>query len=188
MVVSEADVPVGSAVPWTVESIHAAHADFVWATLHRLGVPESDRPDLLQEVFIVVHRRLDSFDGTSRVTTWLFGISLRVVLGWRRRRRRRPETLTDVVPEASEYDAPQSPEQQLLSAQAKATVWRALDTLDVEKRAVFVMFELEEMSCVEIATVMETPVGTVYSRLHAARAAFARTVLALQRAAQGGDP
>ncbi len=188
MVVSEADVPSGEAVPWTVTSIHAAHADFVWASLHRLGVPESDRPDLLQEVFVVVHRRLDSFDGSSRMTTWLFGICLRVVLGWRRRRRRHPETLTDVTPEGNWDDAARSPEQELMTSQAKTLVWRALDALDVEKRAVFVMFELEELSCVEIAAVMGTPVGTVYSRLHAARAAFAKSVLALHAAAKGGAP
>lgn len=171
--------------PWTVASIHAQHAGFVWASLHRLGVPESDRPDLLQEVFVVVHRRLDSFDGSSAVTTWLFGICFRVVLGWRRHRRRHPETPVE-TPDAETHDASRSPEELAIASQARATVERALEALDPEKRAVFVMFELEELSCVEIASMIGVPVGTVYSRLHAARAAFARSAAALREEARGG--
>ena len=63
---------------------------------------------------------------------------------------------------------------------------RALAALDEDKRAVFVMFELEELSCVEIASMIGVPVGTVYSRLHAARAAFARSAAALREEAIGG--
>lgn len=170
---------------WTVVSIHAQHAGFVWASLHRLGVPESDRADLLQEVFVVVHRRLDSFDGSSAITTWLFGICLRVVLGWRRHRRRHPEIPVE-APDAEAHDASRSPEEQAIASQARAMVERALEALDPEKRAVFVMFELEELSCVEIASMIGVPVGTVYSRLHAARAAFARSATALRDEARGG--
>lgn len=177
------EAPVAPA--WTVVSIHAKHAGFVWASLHRLGVPESDRADLLQEVFVVVHRRLDSFNGSSAMTTWLYGICLRVVLGWRRHRRRHPEVPTE-TPDADLRDAGRSPEELAVAAQARAMVARALDALDPEKRAVFVMFELEELSCVEIAAMIGAPVGTVYSRLHAARAAFARAVEALRDDAGGG--
>ena len=182
--VSNAD-DASAAPAWTVVSIHAKFAGFVWASLHRLGVPDSDRPDLLQEVFVVVHRRLDSFDGSSAMTTWLFGICLRVVLGWRRYRRRHPEIPTE-SPDADQPDEGRSPERDAMAAQAKALVARALDDLDPEKRAVFVMFELEELSCVEIAAMIGIPVGTVYSRLHAARAAFARAASALRDDARGG--
>ena len=177
------EAPVSPA--WTVVSIHSLHAGFVWASLHRLGVPESDRADLLQEVFVVVHRRLDSFDGSSAMTTWLFGICLRVVLGWRRHRRRHPEIPTE-VPDVDARDTGRSPEEQAMASQARAMVGRALEALDPEKRAVFVMFELEELSCVEIATMIGVPVGTVYSRLHAARAAFARSASALRDEIAGG--
>jgi RNA polymerase sigma-70 factor (ECF subfamily) len=133
----------------------------------------------------VVHRRLDSFDGSSAMTTWLFGICLRVVLGWRRHRRRHPEIPTE-SPDADQHADGRSPEEHAMAAQAKAMVARALDELDPEKRAVFVMFELEELSCVEIAAMIGVPVGTVYSRLHAARAAFARAAGALRDEARGG--
>lgn len=182
--VTSADDPPRAAA-WTVTSVHAKHAGFVWATLHRLGVPEPDRADLLQEVFVVVHRRLDSFDGSSSMTTWLYGICLRVTLGWRRHRRRHPETPAE-APDVDARDEGRSPEEIAMAAQARATVARALDALDPDKRAVFVMFELEEMSCVDIAAMIGVPVGTVYSRLHAARAAFARAATAQRDDARGG--
>jgi hypothetical protein len=107
------------------------------------------------------------------------------VAPWRRHRRRHPEIPSE-VPDADARDPGRSPEELAVAAQARAMVARALDRLDPEKRAVFVMFELEELSCVEIAAMIGAPVGTVYSRLHAARAAFARAVEALRDDAAGG--
>src|SRR5687767_5495136 len=68
-----------------VKEIHHAHADFVWLTLQRLGVRASDLEDALQEVFVVVHRRLSSYDRRAKLSSWLFGISLRVAAQFRRR-------------------------------------------------------------------------------------------------------
>ncbi len=66
---SASEVRHEPSVEWTAASVYAAHADFVWASLSRLGVAYEDLGDQMQEVFLVVHRRLDSFDGTSRMTT-----------------------------------------------------------------------------------------------------------------------
>ena len=167
--------------PSTALEVHARHADFVWSTLYRLGVPSADRADVLQEVFLVVHRRVADFDGRSKVTTWLYSICVRVVSGWRRTRRRRPE-----VPTVEHLDAPfaATQESSVSAREARVEVARALDGLDVEKRAVFVMFELEDLSCAEIAEIVGVPVGTVHSRLHAARAEFAACVRAGRRSAR----
>ena len=53
---------------------------------------------------------------------------------------------------------------------------RALDRLDVAKRATFVMFEIESLSCLEISELMNVPIGTVYSRLHGARRQLEKTI------------
>ncbi len=157
-----------------VASLHAAHADFVWATLQRFGVRDADLEDALQEVFIVVHRRLDSYDGTSKVTTWLFGIAMRVAAAFRRKAHVRRERTMDEVPEGDDADCNTlSPEEAASRREAHVTLMAILDTLDLERRAVFVMFEIEELSCEEIATIVGIPVGTVYSRLHKARKEFA---------------
>lgn len=157
--------------PLDVASVHEAHAEFVWLSLQRLGVREADVEDLLQEVFVVVHQRLHTFDGTSRITTWLFGICLRVAAAHRRRAYRRRELSVTHVPDF-QAASDRSPEEAAANAQARARLYTALDAMDLDKRAIFVMFELDELSCEAIAEMLSIPLGTVYSRLHAARKHF----------------
>jgi RNA polymerase sigma-70 factor (ECF subfamily) len=153
-----------------LDQIHARHADFVWRSLQRLGVRPADLEDQLQEVFLVVHRRLASFDGSSQLTTWLFGICLRVASGYRQRAYVRREHSTPQI-EALDSRAPErGPEEAALATEARRELEFLLDQLDPAKRAVVVMFEIEGKSAPEIAALMGTPVGTVYSRLTTARA------------------
>jgi RNA polymerase sigma-70 factor (ECF subfamily) len=162
-----------------VARIYEVHADFVWASLQRLGVRDADLEDALQEVFVVVHRRLDSFDGSSKMTTWLFGIAMRVASAYRRRGFRVRETSVGEAPEPAPSDVDESagsPEDALAAAQLRRRLDALLDELDVEKRAVFVMFEIDEMPCDEIAQLLGVPVGTVHSRLHAARREFQKAL------------
>lgn len=178
------------AVRWecpSTEEVHAEHADFVWRTLQRFNVCHQDLDDLMQEVFVVVHRRLGSFDGSARMTTWLFGICLRVVAGYRRRAFRRREQPSDACQIATALVAGESPEESLARHDARQQLAAALDALSLEQRAAFVMFELEQMSCAEIADVMGTAVGTVHSRLHAAREAFAKAARRLRARSPQGD-
>ncbi len=154
-----------------VLSIHEEHADFVWRTLQRMGIRDADVEDQMQEVFVVVHRRLSTFDGSSRMTTWLFGICMRLAAGYRRRAFRRREQAVADLPEAVEPDDG-DPEQAAMARQARARLVAVLDLMDVEKRAIFVMFELEEIPCETIAEQLGVPIGTVHSRLHAARKDF----------------
>jgi RNA polymerase sigma-70 factor (ECF subfamily) len=158
-----------------VTEVHAAHAEYVWTSLYRLGVEVDDLPDMLQEVFVVVHRRAHTYDGTSKIRTWLYGICLNLVQNYRRKAHRRRERLVDHLPEttpAAEVD----PEAALSRTEARQRLQTILEKLDPEKRAVLVMFEIENLSCHQIAATIGVPVGTVYSRLHAARKAFARAL------------
>jgi RNA polymerase sigma-70 factor, ECF subfamily len=158
----------------SVAEIHDLHADFAWRSLQRLGVPMADLEDALQEVFIVVHRRLASFDQSSLMTTWLFGICLRVASAQRRRahvRRERPFAAADwldSLPDERALDVP-NPEQAALEREQRTELEALLDGLDPVRRATVVMFEIEGMSAPEIATLTDVPVNTVYSRLASAR-------------------
>lgn len=163
-----------------VETVYEQQADFVWRSLQHLGVRGSDLDDLLQEVFVVVHRRLHTFDGSSKLTTWLFGICLRTASRHRRRAYFRWERLTRVLPEARD---PSTPEDRLAERQAQAILDRVLDRLSLDKRAVFVLFEIEGQNCQAIAELLDIPIGTVHSRLHAARKQVSRA-LTTWRAAQ----
>src|SRR6188474_2580416 len=75
--------------------IYDEHFRFVWRSLARLGVRESDLGDVTQEVFVIVHRKLSEFEGRSKVTTWLFGIAMRVARDHRQSAVVRREIATD---------------------------------------------------------------------------------------------
>jgi RNA polymerase sigma-70 factor (ECF subfamily) len=150
----------------TLADIFRQHAPFVWRALRRLGVAESDVEDVCQEVFVVVHRRLGDFEGRSSLRTWIYGICTRTASDYRRSGRVRREIVTDAPP-----DAPQEGAQQDVVAlkQARRKLDRILDTLDDDKRAVFVLYEIEELTMAEVAEAVGCPLQTAYSRLHAAR-------------------
>lgn len=159
-------------------TLHDAHVDFVWKTLQRLGVRVPDLEDAVQDVFLVVHRKLSTFDPEQPAQAWIYGICRKVAASHRRRAQSRREIACDAVPEVE--DEGRDPEEQASRRQAQDRLDALLDGLDDDKRVVFVMFEIEGASCEEIAEALSIPVGTVYSRLHTARKA-------LQRAAARSD-
>ncbi len=150
------------------DEIYEEHFDFVWRSARRLGLPESAADDAVQDVFVVVCRRLSDFEKRSSVRTWLFGITLRVVRSHRRRARRKP---TEVLPETlvSKLPDPLAASQR---GEALVVLDRILDQMDEDKREVFVMAELEQMTAPEIASATGSKLNTVYSRLRAARQIF----------------
>jgi len=150
----------------SLAEIFRQYAPFVWRALRRLGVPEADVEDVCQEVFVVVHRKLGDFEGRSSLRTWIYGICARTASDYRRSGRVRREVVTDAPPdtahEGGQHDA-------VALRQARAKLDRILDTLDDDKRAVFVLYEIEELTMAEVADSLGCPLQTAYSRLHAAR-------------------
>jgi RNA polymerase sigma-70 factor (ECF subfamily) len=150
----------------TLREIFDAHAAYVLRSLRHLGVAESDIEDVGQEVFVTVHRRLSSFEGRSKLRTWLYGICLRVASDYRRRAHVRRERATaDPARDLPEPDE-RAPDAQV---QARAELRALLDQLDEDKRAVVVLYEIEGFSMKEVAEMLGCPLQTAYSRLHAAR-------------------
>jgi RNA polymerase sigma-70 factor (ECF subfamily) len=157
----------------TFETLYREHFAMVWRVLRRFGVPESDLPDAAQDVFVVVHRKLAEFDHRSRVSTWLYAIGLRVASDRRRRAPNRYEVVGEEPDEARVSGATAEPWE---IVERRALLERALDAMPLEQRAVFVLFELEGMTGDEIATLVESPLATVHSRLRLARETFRRAV------------
>ncbi|HVV83136.1 MAG TPA: sigma-70 family RNA polymerase sigma factor [Kofleriaceae bacterium] len=165
----------------TFAEVYREHVAFVWQVLRRLGVAPADLPDACQEVFLTVHRRLPEFEHRSSLRTWLYGIAVRCASAQRRRARRSPETPSTTAPEPT-VDAAQS--ESMARRQARALVDEILDELDDDKRAVFVLYELEELTMAEAAAALGCPLQTAYSRLHAARKTF-EAALRRRRAREG---
>lgn len=151
-------------------TVYAEHFKYVWRTLARLGVRDAELEDAAQEVFVVVHRRLDSYDPQRPIKPWLCGIAHRVATAERRRARHRRERLCEAP--AAGAVAQGSPEGQAVLRQRFNRVRLALGALDPNQRVVFVMAEMEEIACPDIADSLGIPVNTVYSRLRRARARF----------------
>lgn len=169
---------VATSVVPSVGEVFREHAAFVWRALRRLGVQESDVEDVAQEVFVVVHRKLAEFEGRSSLRTWLYGICVRTASDHRKRARMKHEIVTDEPPEqttqAGQHEA-------LAMHQARALLDRILDELDDDKRAVFVLYEIEQVTMAEVAQAVGCPLQTAYSRLHAARKQVEESVQRIQR-------
>jgi RNA polymerase sigma-70 factor (ECF subfamily) len=162
----------------TFREVYAAHARFVWRTLRRLGVRGADLEDVCQEVFMVLSRKISQLDLSTSPRGWLSGVCVRVALDYRRRAHVRREVPTDTLPE---LDAPATEPAALDRRRARAQLDEILDRLDAEKRAVFVLYELEQLPMVEVAAAVGCPLQTAYSRLHAARRHVEAAVHKLQR-------
>jgi len=146
----------------SLDVIFAEHARYVWRCLRYFGLREPDLDDGLQEVFLVVHRRLPTFQGRSSLRTWLYGISWRVAVAHLRRVRHVRETSMAELPEPRHDGA-------TTDLDIRRDLLRALDTLDDDQRAVFVLYEIEQLGMKEVAEIVGCPLTTGYSRLQAAR-------------------
>lgn len=160
-------------------AVYEAEFDYVYHSLRRLGVADRDLEDLAHDVFVAFYRGLASFEPGRPVKPWLFGICFRVASDHRRRARHRFEVGGDVGPDGTSRefaDAGPLPDEQMSRAQDRRLILGALAALDLDRRAVFVMHELDGFSMPEIAAALSAPLNTCYSRLRLAREAFASAV------------
>ena len=146
------------------DTLYEQDFDFVWRSLRRLGVPDMLLDDAAQDLFIVVARRLHEFDGRAQIRTWLFAIAVRIAKEYRRRATRQQFDPLSASPGASSL-----PSEQCQQRESVRFLDKLLRLLDEDKRIVFILAELEEMSAPEIARVVGVNANTVYSRLRAAR-------------------
>ncbi len=154
--------------PLEFTEVFRQHFDFVWRSLRSLGVSDATLDDAVQEVFISVHRRLPDFEHRSSLKTWIYSIAYRTAQNYRRGARRRDAVELD--PEAASNEP--GPGEHLAGAQAGRFVLGFLDQLAAERRDVFVLCVLEELTAPDVAEILQIKLNTVYSRLRLARADF----------------
>jgi RNA polymerase sigma-70 factor (ECF subfamily) len=166
-------------------AIYRDYFEFVWSSARRQGVGLEAIDDLVQEVFIVIHGRLHTLEHPEALRSWIYGIVRRTVSTHHRSRRTRADSgsaplLKSQSPEPSPLDVAEHRD--------KVELLRdLLDQLDLAKREVFVLAELEELTVPEIADLLGIPLNTVYSRLRAARQAFDEA-FSRHKAQRGGPP
>jgi RNA polymerase sigma-70 factor, ECF subfamily len=169
----------GDAHASTFAEMYESCFTFVWRTAFRLGTPEANLDDVVQEVFMVAFRRQTEFEGRSSIKTWLFGIVFNVVRAHRRQlSTKHPDALHADLRANPDLlvDGTDGPQEHAAKREAARFVDQFLEELNEDQRDVFVLAELEQLSAPEIATVLDTGLNTVYSRLRLARAEFTKAI------------
>jgi RNA polymerase sigma-70 factor, ECF subfamily len=150
-------------LPSRLRQAYEQHGAFVCRSLRYLGSAEADLDDLVQEVFLVVCKRLDDYEEKGRARAWLYSICTRIVHAHLRKAKRwRAST------PLSEQELPAQLEEPVDRA-ALALGWKLLHQLPQEQREVFVLYEVEDMPMSEVAQALDCPLQTAYSRLYKAR-------------------
>jgi RNA polymerase sigma-70 factor (ECF subfamily) len=156
-----------------IGAIYRAHAQTVARWANRLGGPEIDVDDVVQEVFLTAHRLIGGFRGEAKITTWLFRITQNQVRHQRRKLRYRRFLGGSADDVAGQVASPRlTPVEELEQRQASQTVYRVLEGLSDKYRTAFILFEIEKLSGEEIATLLNQKVNTIWVWLHRARAQF----------------
>jgi len=173
------------------ETLYEENLKFVWRAARRLGIDSGDTDDVVQEVFVVAHRRLPEFEGRAQVKTWLLKILVRVVHHYFRTQQRKPghrpaHTLDNL--DALRDHQTRGPAETVERRDAVRILDNLLARMDREKREVFVLAEIEELSSVEIAEILGVNINTIYSRLRAARQEFEQALRRFQTHELGGTP
>ncbi len=141
---------------------------YVMRTLRRLSVAPADVEDLAHDVFLAVHQRLHTYDPSRPLKPWLFGFAFRVASHYRRKAGRE----LALAHAEGVSDAAEAPDALLEKERRRRLVLASLDEIELSRRAVFVLHELDGVTCDEIARTLEIPIGTTYSRLRLARQDF----------------
>jgi len=156
------------------DEVYEEHIGFLYRSTRAFGVEPGAVDDVIQDVFVVVHRRLEEHDGRGSLRSWLMRILFNVVREHRRSRRRSGERASALDGELDEHlpGSERDPEREAALAQARRTLLGILDEMDDDQRQVFVLAEMEQMTAPEIAEAMDASVNTTYSRLRLARKQF----------------
>ena len=158
--------------PMAFAQIYKEHAPYVSNCLRRFGIAASDLDDVTQEVFLVVHDRMDEFDrDRATMRSWLYGICRRKAANVRRKRQRADARMVRMPPKRQFIT-----EAELRRREAGHLVDRFLRQLDRERGEVFALIDVQGRSAPEVAEWLELPVNTIYSRLRAARQRFSEFV------------
>ncbi len=154
------------------KTIYRQYFDFVWASARRLGVPSEAMDDVVQEVFVVIHTKVQTVEKPEALRSWIYGVVRRTVSSHRRARRTEVSNgpSLDAGTEAPSHEpTPFEHSERNADLELLSTL---LNELDEPKRELFALVELDELTVPEAADVLQIPLNTAYSRLRAARQAF----------------
>ena len=171
--------------PEALGRLLGAYQRRIYAICVRMVHHEQDARELAQDSIVKVLQGLESYDGRSRLSTWMIRVTINCCLSHLRRQRlRRHGTLEGPAEPLSPVEL--APPGRVQQSETRQALQRALQGLDPEARAVLVLRDLQELEYHRIAEVLEVPVGTVKSRLFRARLAL-RAAVEMELHGAGAD-
>jgi RNA polymerase sigma-70 factor (ECF subfamily) len=179
--------PQEGTLPQTFETVYEEFAPYVWRNARRLGVAPGAIEDVMQEVFLVVHRRLPEFEERTSVRAWLSAILIRVVRAYRRRSARERGS-TEIEADGLADPRSPSPHESLERDEVLRELYTVLAAMNPERREALVLSELEDFTAPEIAHALGVNVNTVYWRLRTARREFEKLLFRRRAATARGAP
>lgn len=150
--------------------------DYIYRSLRRLGTPPADLDDLAQDVFLALRQSWPEYDRERPLRPYLFGIAFRISSAKRRKSRR--EVAIGIVETG---DLAPGPDEALRAEQARALVLAALERVPLQRRAVLVMHDIDDVPVREVAAALSIPLFTVYSRLRKGRRELESAVRSLTK-------
>jgi RNA polymerase sigma-70 factor (ECF subfamily) len=170
-IVEVSPAPLPHAPPPGFRALFEREMSYVLRSLRRLGVPQADVEDMGHEVFLAVHHQLATYDPARPIRPWLFAFVFRIASHYRRKARHE----TELQPAHEPHDDRDLADVALEKEAKRQLVLEALDGIELHRRAVFILHELDGVAFPEIAASLGIPIGTAYSRLRLAREDFAKT-------------
>lgn len=174
----------GPRVP-SFQAVYRTYFELVWSTARRLGVAPEAIDDVVQEVFIVVHSKLDTLQRPEALRSWIYGIARRTVSTYHRAQRSRVPLSVHASVETEAVSQQPTPLAQTETSAELQVLMSLLEQLDEPKREVFELVEIEELTVPEVAELLDIPLNTAYSRLRTARQAFEAALA--RHAARSGE-
>ena len=169
--------------------VYREQRDYIWRSLRRMAIPGRYLEDVAHDVLLVVHQKLDVYDPNRPIKPWLFAICFRVASDWRRKAANTRERLSDGDPPGEQGEiGTEGPamdghgaERALETKRARSLVMQALSTMAEDRRAVFILHEIDGETVPVIADALNIPLNTAYSRLRLSRKDFSQLVSRLRR-------
>lgn len=162
-----------------LKDVFDEHVDHVGNSLKRLGVREADVPDLVQDVFLVMHQILPDYDSARPMWPWIFGVVYRVAAAYRRKANR--EVLDDGSLAAQRIDSSANLDEFVRQSEDRELVLAALQHVELHRRAVLVMADIDDIPVPQISEALDIGLNTAYSRLRLARTEFRIALTRLYR-------
>jgi RNA polymerase sigma-70 factor (ECF subfamily) len=157
--------------------IFEEHFTYVWNSLRHFGVRTNDLEDLAHEVFFRVHERLDDYEPSRPLRPWLFAFAFRVASAHHRLAHHRAE-VTGTESDPADDGLPA--DEVLIRREERELALQGLAAVELGRRAVLVLHEIDETPIPEIARALGIPTSTAYSRLRLARQDFNAAVKRLR--------